>query len=75
MLRAFWTRWRVDTRGATAIEYALICSIIAGGMIAVLPSFKISIASKFSLIGTSLGNAASAAANRGRTNGDEEGDD
>lgn len=73
MIRAFWTRWRVDARGATAIEYALICSIIAGGMIAVLPSFRVSVASKFTLVGTKLGNAA-LAANRDRDH-DEDDDD
>ena len=46
-----------DETGATAIEYALIASIIGIGLITALQSLKSNLQNSFNTIGTSLANA------------------
>jgi pilus assembly protein Flp/PilA len=46
-----------NSKGATAIEYALIAGLIAVALAATFTSFKGSINNKFNSVGTSLTNA------------------
>ncbi len=46
-----------DTRGATAIEYALIAALIAGGLIAIVGTLGQTIRADFVSVGDELGAA------------------
>ena len=46
-----------DESGATAIEYALVATIIGVGIIAALGTFRTSLNTKFNSVGASVTNA------------------
>jgi pilus assembly protein Flp/PilA len=57
-------RLRKDRRGVTAIEYALIASLVAIVLIGALTSLGTDIATGFNLIGTTITNATNNAGNK-----------
>jgi pilus assembly protein Flp/PilA len=57
-------RLRKDRRGVTAIEYALIASLVAVILIGALGTLGNDIATSFQLIGTTITNATNNAGNK-----------
>ena len=53
----FIARFAKDESGATAIEYALVATIIGVGIIAALGTFRTSLNTKFNSVGASVTNA------------------
>lgn len=49
-----WKRFRADERGATAIEYALIASLIAVALVGVLATLGTRLSAEFSEVSAAL---------------------
>ncbi len=47
-------RFRADTCGATAVEYAMIASVITLVLVAVLPGFSASVGALFSTVASAF---------------------
>lgn len=54
MIKKLFTRLRRDTSGVTIIEYALLASLIAVALIAVLSLLKDDVSTSFSRIGSAI---------------------
>ncbi|MFN5608672.1 MAG: Flp family type IVb pilin [Holosporales bacterium] len=54
MIKKLFTRLRRDTSGVTIIEYALLASLIAVALIAVLSLLRADVSESFSRIGSAI---------------------
>ena len=56
-MQNLFTRFIEDESGATAIEYGLIAALISVGIIAGAKTVGTNVNSKFTTVGTAIGNA------------------